>query len=94
MTPHLRGREKELERLTAVLDETATGQGQALVLRGPAGIGKTTLLAHAAAEARGRGWRVLRAAGVQAEVNLPYGGLERLLRPVVTASARRSRPAC
>ncbi|SNY66041.1 ATP-binding protein [Paractinoplanes atraurantiacus] len=90
MTPHLRGRERELERLTAVLQEVAGGEGQALVLRGPAGIGKTTLVAHAAAEARGQGWRVLRAAGVQAEVNLPYGGLERLLRPVVTASRRQS----
>ncbi|MFG1994316.1 ATP-binding protein [Actinoplanes sp. NPDC048988] len=90
MTPQLRGREKELERLTAVLDLVAAGEGQALVLRGPAGIGKTTLVAHVAGEARGRGWRVLRAAGVQAEVNLPYGGLERLLRPVVTASRRRS----
>ncbi|XVU29521.1 ATP-binding protein [Actinoplanes sp. CA-054009] len=90
MTPQVHGRETELRRLAAVLGEVAAGEGQSLVLRGPAGIGKTTLIAHAAAEARGREWRVLRAAGVQAEINLPYGGLERLLRPVVTASSRRS----
>ncbi|BBH67551.1 LuxR family transcriptional regulator [Actinoplanes sp. OR16] len=74
------GRRSEINALAALLDAAATGDGSALVLRGEAGIGKSTLLADAHARAADRGLRVLETAGVQAEVHIPYAGLHRLLR--------------
>jgi hypothetical protein len=59
-----------------------TTRGQALVLHGEPGIGKSRLLAEAAAEARERGMTVLTTTGVQTEAHLPFAGLHQLLRPV------------
>jgi hypothetical protein len=50
----LLGRAKEQDLLTSLLDEVAT-RGQALVLRGEPGIGKSRLLSEAARTARERG---------------------------------------
>ncbi|WP_433369327.1 AAA family ATPase [Actinoplanes sp. CA-142083] len=86
------GRRPELEALTTVLDAAHAGSGGALVLRGEAGIGKSALLEHAAAEAGGRGFRVLVTAGVQAEVHIPYAGLDRLLRAVGMPADPDSQP--
>ncbi|WP_229074746.1 AAA family ATPase [Actinoplanes sp. DH11] len=74
------GRRTELARLAALLDGCRAGTGGALVLRGEAGIGKSTLLDQTAGRAAERGIRVLSTAGVQAEVHIPYAGLHRLLR--------------
>ena len=52
-------REDELSAVTAAVDAAATGQGGALVVEGPAGIGKTRLLDVARATATERGYRVL-----------------------------------
>lgn len=53
-------------------------------MRGEAGIGKTTLLEHAAQEAaQTRNMRVLRCSGVESEVELAFSGLHQLLRPVL-----------
>ena len=41
----LYGRERDLERLQASFDESAAGRGQAILLRGEAGVGKTRLVA-------------------------------------------------
>lgn len=56
-------------------------RGGALILRGPAGIGKSTLLDAAEREAAGHGLRTVRVAGVQAETNLAFAGLHQLLEP-------------
>ena len=77
----LLGREKEQRLLASLLDEVAT-RGQALVLRGEPGIGKSRLLSEAANKARERGMAVLTATGVQSEAHLPFAGLHQLLRPV------------
>ena len=53
------------------------------VLTGEAGIGKSALLEDAAAAVADAGMRVLRAAGVEAEREVPFGGLLQLLRPVL-----------
>ena len=63
------------------MDDVAA-RGQALVLRGEPGIGKSRLLAEAERTARERGMVVLTTAGVQSEANLPFAGLHQLLRPV------------
>jgi predicted ATPase len=49
------------------------------LVRGPAGIGKSALLAVVAADAGADGSAVLWTSGVQAEASLPYAALERLL---------------
>ncbi|MFF5081281.1 LuxR C-terminal-related transcriptional regulator [Actinoplanes sp. NPDC000266] len=67
------GRDGELAQLTTLT-------GQALVLTGPPGIGKSALLAWAA---RTSGWRVLTVTGVPAESGIPFAGLERMLRSVM-----------
>lgn len=76
------GRDAELTVLGALLDDALAGRGAALVLRGEAGIGKSALLGVTAQAGRDRSMRVLGVTGVQAEVQIPYAGLEHLLRPL------------
>ena len=56
--------------MTSLLDDVAT-RGQALVLHGAPGIGKSRLLAEAEWAARERGMLVLITAGVQSDAHLP-----------------------
>src|SRR5215203_1025932 len=79
-TPLL-GRIEEQNLLASLLDDVAT-RGQALVLHGEPGIGKSRLLAQCERTARERGMGVLTTAGVQSEAHLPFAGLHQLLRPV------------
>jgi DNA-binding CsgD family transcriptional regulator len=72
------GRDSELGRLGALL-EGLPAAGGAVVLRGDAGVGKSTLLAWAASAAIGRGAHPVTVTGVQAEFDLPYAGLHQLL---------------
>jgi DNA-binding CsgD family transcriptional regulator len=72
------GRADEIGRLRARLDRLPA-EGGALVLRGDAGVGKSTLLGWAAGEAGRRGLRTVTVTGVQAEFDLPYAGLDRLV---------------
>jgi DNA-binding CsgD family transcriptional regulator len=75
------GRDAEIELLTSLLDGIQDGGG-AFVLYGEPGIGKSRLLAAAAAGARERGFTVLSAAGVQSEAHLAFAGLHQLVRPL------------
>jgi len=54
------GREAQLERIHAALDELARGRGRALLFEGEAGVGKTRLLDELADAARAAGARVAR----------------------------------
>lgn len=54
------------------------------MIRGAAGIGKTSLLAAAVADARSRGYKVLSMTGIESEAQLPYAGLHQLLHPVIS----------
>ncbi|HEX4814179.1 MAG TPA: LuxR C-terminal-related transcriptional regulator [Nonomuraea sp.] len=74
----LRGRQEEQTRIDALLAAAREGVSAALVVRGDPGIGKTALLAHASAQARGM--RALRSAGIESEAQLPFAGLHMLLR--------------
>ncbi|MFG2017160.1 helix-turn-helix transcriptional regulator [Actinomadura geliboluensis] len=75
----LYGRNDEQARLSALLDGARDHRrSAALVLRGEAGIGKSALLAEAAAGMP----RVLRATGVEAESGIAFAGLHQLLWPV------------
>ena len=77
----LLGRGREQSLLASLLAEVAT-RGQALVLRGEPGIGKSRLLSDTAGAAREQGIAVLTTTGVQSEADLPFAGLHQLLRPV------------
>src|SRR4051794_23159469 len=75
------GRQAELAVLRGSLDE-AGRSGQALLIRGEPGVGKSALLQAAARMATDDGWRVLRTDGTPAEQRLPLAGVHKLLRPV------------
>ena len=79
MQPRLRGRRPECDVLDDLLARVRTGQSQVLVLRGEAGIGKTALLDRLAASASG--FRIVRAAGVESEMELAHAGLHQLCAP-------------
>ncbi|GAA2278012.1 LuxR family transcriptional regulator [Kitasatospora cystarginea] len=85
ITTTMVGREDEQAELVAFV-KSATGQ--ALVLRGETGVGKSSLLSHAAALAEQEGHVVIRAAGVEAESALPYAGLHQFLHPLLADAAR------
>src|SRR5262245_59076208 len=72
------GRADELRELSAALDRVTDGF-RGWVLAGEAGVGKTTLLRAAIADARGRGWRVLLARATEWEQTLDFAGLGDLL---------------
>ncbi|MFD5086562.1 AAA family ATPase [Kitasatospora sp. NPDC058406] len=77
-----RGREQAL--LAAFVTEPGPG---ALLLRGETGVGKSALLDHAAAHAADAGHLVLRAAGAEAESELPFAGLHQFLHPLLPRAA-------
>ena len=83
----LLGRAREQRLLTSLLDGVGD-RGQALVLRGEPGIGKSRLLSVAVQTARERGMTVLAVTGVQSEAHLPFAGLHQLLRPVRDRAAQ------
>jgi DNA-binding CsgD family transcriptional regulator len=70
------GRGEEHDRLNRLLSGARTGESAVLVLCGAAGTGKTALLEYAANAAEG--FLVVRAAGVEAEMELPFAGLHQL----------------
>ncbi|MGW4164580.1 helix-turn-helix transcriptional regulator [Streptomyces sp. NPDC004788] len=77
------------EREQAVLSElVAAAGGRALVLRGDAGVGKSALLDHVAGVAESEKHRVIRAAGVEAESELPFAGLHQFLYPLLSSIDR------
>ncbi len=70
----LAGRPAECARLDRLLGSARGGQSGSVVLRGDPGVGKTALLEYATA--RADGFRVVRAAGVESEMELPFAGLD------------------
>lgn len=74
--PVLVGRQRETELLTAALVQAVDGaSGSTVLLRGDAGVGKSTLLTWTERAARERGFTVLRAVGTEAETDLAFGAL-------------------
>ncbi|QES44890.1 hypothetical protein DEJ49_31320 [Streptomyces venezuelae] len=82
----LLGRSAECARLLALIDKARGGESGALLIRGEAGIGKTSLVGYVAEQADD----LLRLGtrGVEVESDLPYVGLADLLRPVLHALDR------
>src|SRR6266704_3482660 len=77
----LTGRLSECRVLDRFVAGVRAGKGQALVVRGEPGVGKTALLDYLAG--RAAGCLVARAAGVQSEMELAFAGLHQLCAPML-----------
>jgi DNA-binding CsgD family transcriptional regulator len=84
------GRRAEYAELDGLLWAVRAGKSRALVLVGESGVGKTALLDHLVAEASG--CRVLRAAGVEPEMELAFGGLHQVCTPLLDRAERLPDP--
>ncbi|WP_030161695.1 AAA family ATPase [Glycomyces sp. NRRL B-16210] len=76
----LYGRDTETAALAARIAAARAGSGSSLVVRGEAGIGKSSLAAAAAEAAEG--FTVLRCTGVESEHSWSFAGLQALLLPL------------
>ena len=81
-------RDAELAALAARLDGAGTGGGALMVVEGPAGIGKTSLLAATAQAAREREMTLLHARGAPLEQTFSFGIARQLLEPVRASCGR------
>gem|GEM_PF-1416217 len=77
----LRGRRRECGVLDRLIGALRAGESRALVVRGEPGAGKTALLDYAAR--RAADCRVVRAAGVQSEMELAFAGLHQVCAPML-----------
>src|SRR6202042_1622111 len=84
-------RDRELERIGECLQRARQGRGGALVVEGPAGIGKTVLLAVARDAAGREGFRGLRARGAEGEREFAFGVVRQLVEPVVAGASGEER---
>lgn len=76
-------RDRELDAIRITCDRALLGEGRVLVIEGPAGIGKTTLLQHAAELASSQA-TVACARGSEMECGFAHGVVLQLLTPLVT----------
>lgn len=82
--PSFVGRELELARATAILRSAAEDRPGGLVVRGPAGIGKSAFGRRVAARAREEGWAVVLAEAVESV--RPYAVLSAVLEQAIIAA--------
>jgi DNA-binding CsgD family transcriptional regulator len=81
-------RGRELDELDAQIELAAAGQGRLVVVEGPAGIGKSRLLAEARRRAEGS-MRVLSARGSELEREFAFGVVRQLFEADLAAPERR-----
>jgi DNA-binding CsgD family transcriptional regulator len=86
----LLGRAPEMACLTGLIRDAESGHGGALVLEGDPGVGKSALLDEAASQASGLS--VLRVAGAESELVLPYAALHQLCSQMITRRDRLPGP--
>ncbi len=80
-TIELIGRRAECLALDELVEAVCAGESRALVIHGEAGIGKSALLDYLAG--RASSCRVMRAAGVQSEMELAFAALHQLCGPTL-----------
>src|SRR5690348_1951541 len=71
-------RDGELARLQSLAEAACLGNGACMLVDGPAGVGKTTLVREVIDRAEDRGMRVLWARGGELEREFPYGLVRQL----------------
>ena len=86
----LHGRTSECAALDAYVEVARAGDSQTVVLRGEAGIGKTALLEYVAG--RSTDCRVLRAVGIESEMELPFAAVHQLSQPLLEGLERLPSP--
>jgi DNA-binding CsgD family transcriptional regulator len=80
-------RNEELTRIEWALDDARSGRGRFLIVEGPAGIGKTALLAATRATAADNEMLVLRSRGTELERDFAFGVVRQLFEsPLANAS--------
>ncbi len=84
------GRKREREVLDRMLGGARGGRGAVLIVNGEAGVGKTALLDHASAEAGD--FEIVRIAGVEGEMGLPFAAVQQLCSPFLALTERLPRP--
>ena len=84
------GREQECMLLDDLVSSVRRGESRSLVLRGEAGIGKTALLEHLVGSAPDLS--VVRATGVESEMELAFAGLHQLCAPLLGRLGRVPTP--
>ena len=84
------GRKPELARLEELLAIARGGGSGVLVVHGDPGVGKSALLDQLIASASG--FEVVRASGVEGEVDLPYAGLHQLCRSMTDTISALPQP--
>jgi len=88
----LTNRLSERHALDRLVDAVRAGESRVLVMRGEPGMGKTVLLDYLAGGATRSGCEVLRAAGVQSEMELAFAGLHQLCAPLLSHAERLPGP--
>jgi DNA-binding CsgD family transcriptional regulator len=86
----LHGRRVERGALERLLGAVRGGQGRVLVVCGEPGVGKTALLESVIGSASG--FRVMRAAGVESEMELAFAALQQLCAPMLDRLDRLPAP--
>ena len=89
-TAVLTNRDAEREVLDGLLQAVRSARSRALLVRGDAGVGKTALLEYLVD--RAGGCRVVRAVGVQSEMELAFAGLHQLCAPLLDGVERLPLP--
>ena len=84
-------RSEELARIETVLARAREGRGSLIVIEGPAGIGKTAVLAATRAAADGLGMRTLRSRGAELEREFAFGVVRQLFEPYLAEAAADER---
>ena len=86
----LRGRARECGLLDGLIGAIRQGESRTLILRGEAGIGKTALLDHLIESASDL--TVVRAVGVESEMELAYASVHQLCAPLLDRLERLPAP--
>jgi DNA-binding CsgD family transcriptional regulator len=86
----LHDRRSERETLDGLLEAVRGGQSRVLVVSGEPGVGKTALLDSAISSASG--FRVMRAVGVESEMELAFAALQQLCAPMLDRLDRLPAP--
>ena len=86
----LLGRERERAALDRLAEGARDGSGGAILVHGEPGAGKTALLDDAVD--RAATLRIVRSAGVESEMELPFAAVQQLCAPILPLGERLPRP--
>jgi DNA-binding CsgD family transcriptional regulator len=89
--PGLLERDREMAAIAAAIAEARAGNGRLVVVEGPAGIGKSHLIAAIRAGVRAAGLDVLQASGGELEREFAHGVVRQLFEPALASATAADR---